>query len=109
MNGARQAQSGSARNFFLRSGIDDAAQDRGIVPRAISETFVDHDGGEIGVQHRSADGVLGATDDDRLVDELVLGAAQPAPLRCDRRPSFDRRPRDDEDLEIRQRRFGPPS
>ena len=37
------------------AAIDDAAKDRRIVPRAISEAFVDHDGGEIGVQHRSAE------------------------------------------------------
>ena len=39
--------------------------------RAKRKAFVDDDGCDIGVQHRRAEGVFEAADDDRLIDERI--------------------------------------
>ena len=70
--------------------------------RMEGKSLVDHHGGKIGVQHRRAQRIFGAADDDRLVDERVVRATHPTPLHADRGPSLDRGAGDDQYLEVRR-------
>ena len=70
------------------------------MPRAEREAFVDHDGGQLGVEHRGAEGVLEAADEDRLVDERIQRPAKAAPLCGQAWPACGGRAGDDQDLEI---------
>ena len=76
----RQVQCRDVRRFPLVRRFRKRAQDRCIVPRAEREAFVDHDGGQLGVEHRGAECVLEAADEDRLVDEGIQRPAKAAPL-----------------------------
>ena len=59
-----------------------------------------HDRGERGIDDRGAKGVLERPDEDRLVDELVLRAAEPAHLVGERRPARGRLRRNEQDFAV---------
>ena len=75
-----QVQCRDVGRLPLVGRFHERAQDRCVMPRAEREAFVDHDGGQLGVEHRGAEGVLEAADEHRLVDERIQRPAQAAPL-----------------------------
>ena len=75
--------------------------------RAEREAFRHHDRGERRVDGRGAKGVLERSDEDRLVDELVLRAAEPAHLVGERRPACGRLGRNEQDLAVGPAAFRP--
>ena len=79
----------------------DLAQHRHRVLRGVPEAVADHDRLEIGVEDHGEHRVLEAADHDRLVDELVLDAPQPAEGLPDLRPHGPLGGRDEQDLEVR--------
>ena len=80
---------------------EDLAQHRHRVLRGVAEAVADHHRLEIRVEHDGEDRVLEAPDHDRLVDELVLDAPQPAEGLPDLRPHRPLGGRDEQDLEVR--------
>ena len=96
----RQVQRRCFRRLVLVDRFGQRAQHRRVVPRAERKAFVDDDGGKVGIEHRRAERVLEAADEDRLVDERVHRPAQPAPFRGERGPARGRRAGDDQDFEI---------
>ena len=58
-------------------GLEKRADQRRLLLGAQGEAFIERDGREIGVHDCGCDGVLGAADDQRLVDELILRPPQP--------------------------------
>ena len=76
------------------------AQDRHRVLRGVGEAVADHHRLEVRVEHDGEDCVLEAADDDGLVDELVLGPAQPPEGLADARPHRPLRRGDEQDLEV---------
>jgi hypothetical protein len=68
--------------------------------RAEGEAFRHHDRGERGIDDRGAKRVLERPDEDWLVDELVLRAAEPAHLTRQRRPASGRLSRNEQDLAV---------
>ena len=58
-------------------GLEKRADQRRLLLGAQGEPFVERDGRQIGVHDRGCNGVLGAADDQRLVDELILRPPQP--------------------------------
>ena len=79
----------------------DLAQHRHRVLRGVPEAVADHDRLEIRVEDHGEHRVLEAPDHDRLVDELVLDAPQPAEGLPDLRPHGPLGGRDEQDLEVR--------
>ncbi len=80
------------------------AQHGRVMTRAQRKAFVDHDGREIGIQDRGAEGVFEASDDDRLIDELIDRTPQLAPFGSERRPIVGGDAGDDQGFEIRTAR-----
>ena len=62
---------------------------------------MDDDGGQIGVKHRGAKGVLETSDKDRFINEGIERPAKTAPLQTQSGPARGGCPRDNQDLEIR--------
>ncbi len=76
------------------------AQHGRVMTRAQRKAFVDDDGRDIGIEHRGAEGVFEAADDDRLIDERIDRTPQLAPFGRERRPVGGREAGDDQGFEI---------
>ena len=68
--------------------------------RTQCKAFVDDDGCDIGIEHRRTEGILEASDDDRLIDERVNRTPQPPPFGCEVLPVGGGNAGHDQGLEI---------
>ena len=84
---------------------EEFANDGRIVPGLKRHAVCHHHRRHARVQHDGADGVLEGTDEDRLVDELVFLAAEPAHLVGERLPPRGFLGGDEEHFEVRAMRL----
>ncbi len=101
----RQVQCRNVRRLPLVRRFRERAQDRCVMPRTEREALVDHDGGQIGVEHRGAECVLEAADEHRFIDERIQRPAQAAPVRGQTGPARGWRAGHDQHLKIRPMGF----
>ena len=96
----REPERGSVGLVVEAGRCRHGAQHRRVMTRAQRKAFVDDDGCDVGVEHRRAEGVLEAADDDRLIDERIDADAAACAIRLRGAASWWREAGDDQGLEI---------